>query len=85
MALYPEIEPDHISEVWEALRWREFDCSQLNPMWTGDGIKKFFVNEVAQLVDGSLVMPLMWVTRKGVVHAECLAVSLNLVSRCNIA
>jgi hypothetical protein len=81
MALYPEIEADHISEVWEALRWREFDRSQLNPMWTSDGFKRFYINEIAQLVNGAFVMPLMWVTQKGVVHAECLDVGILPVCR----
>jgi hypothetical protein len=85
MTLYPEIEPDHVSEVWEALRWREFDYTQLNPMWTGDGLKRFYINEIAQLVDGALVMPLMWITRKGIVHAECVDVTITPVGlfRCS--
>jgi hypothetical protein len=71
MALYPEIAAGHVSEVWEALRWREFDRALLNPMWTSNWFKQFYIDEVAQLTDGSFVMPLMWVTKKGVVHAEC--------------
>jgi hypothetical protein len=80
MALYPEIESACVSEVWEALRWREYDRSQLNPMWTADGVKRFYVDEIAQLVDDTLVMPLMWITRHGVVYAECLDVVVTPVS-----
>ena len=53
-------------------------------MWTGDGIKHYYVDEIAKLIDGRLVMPLKWVTMKGKVHAECLAITrlpVHLVPR----
>lgn len=80
MVLYPELEPSHVSEVWEAMRWREFDKSLLNPMWTADSLKKYYVNEVARLSDGSYVMPLMWATVKTVMHAECISIIRMAVS-----
>jgi hypothetical protein len=82
MALYPEIEAEHISEVWEALRWKEFDHLLLNPMWTSDSFKQFYVDEVAQLASGAFVMPLMWVTKEGVVHAECYDLTVMAVWLC---
>jgi hypothetical protein len=77
---YPELDPDTTSEVWHALRWHEFDRSLLNPMWTADGIKQFYVDEVSQLVTGKFAMALKWVTVKGVVHAECAEVIQMTVS-----
>jgi hypothetical protein len=69
LTLYPEVCKGPISEVWQAMRWREFDKSQLNPMWTPDGLKRFYVDELAQLQDGRFIIPQMWFTNDGVVHA----------------
>jgi hypothetical protein len=80
IVLYPELEPERVSEVWEAERWLDFDRSLLNPMWTSDSLKQYFVNEIARLVDGSYVLPLMWATVKGVVHAKCVSVIRMTVS-----
>jgi hypothetical protein len=79
LTLYPELEPEHV-EVWQAQRWLEFDKSQLNPMWTADGLRQFYINEIARLSNGSYVMPLMWATIHGVVHAECVNVIRMVVS-----
>ncbi|CAD6565495.1 MAG: hypothetical protein TREMPRED_001404 [Tremellales sp. Tagirdzhanova-0007] len=72
---YPEVDPSAIKDVWHARRWHDFDYRLLNAMWTGDGIKHYYVDEIAKLIDGRLVMPLKWVTMKGKVHAECLAIT----------
>ena len=72
---YPEVEPSVVTDVWHARRWHDFDRKLLNPMWTGDGVNHFYVDEVAQLRDGRLVMPLKWVTVKDEVHAECVAIT----------
>jgi hypothetical protein len=69
-----------VSEVWQAMRWREYDRNQLNPMWTKDGLKRFYVNELAELKDGSFVIPQMWVTFHGAVYGECIEVIKNDVS-----
>jgi hypothetical protein len=70
-----------VSEVWQALRWRDFDRHLLNPMWTADGLKQFYVDELAEVHDGTFVIPQMWVTFHGEVWAECTRVSRTLVSK----
>jgi hypothetical protein len=73
--LYPEVTNGApISEVWQASRWKEFQRSELNPMYAS-GLSHFYVGEIAQLDTGELVIPDMWYTsRQGQVqevHAEC--------------
>jgi len=82
--LYPEVvENGPISEVWQATRWKEFQRSELNPMYAS-GLKHFYVNELAQLDNGQLVIPDMWFTwRHGAscdVYAECYDVFSTEVS-----
>ncbi|THV06317.1 hypothetical protein K435DRAFT_645468 [Dendrothele bispora CBS 962.96] len=72
---YPEETDGPISEVWQAERWREFDPSQLTPMYSMNG-KQFYVNEVAMLQDNRLVIPLLWVKRHGVLCANCHTVDI---------
>jgi hypothetical protein len=72
LTLYPEISTGPISEVWQAMRWREFHRSELNPMWTSDGLQRFYIDELAELADGAFVVPLMWITFHGTVYAEVL-------------
>ncbi|THU82965.1 hypothetical protein K435DRAFT_823079 [Dendrothele bispora CBS 962.96] len=67
---YPEETDGPISEVWQADRWKEFDASDLTLMYSKNG-KQFYVNEVAMLHDSRLVIPLLWVKRHGVLHADC--------------
>ncbi|THU86209.1 hypothetical protein K435DRAFT_822219 [Dendrothele bispora CBS 962.96] len=51
MNFYPEETDGPISEVWQAERWKEFDPSDLTPMYSSNG-KQFYVDEVAMLDDG---------------------------------
>ncbi|THU78514.1 hypothetical protein K435DRAFT_876543 [Dendrothele bispora CBS 962.96] len=67
---YPEETDGPISDVWQADRWREFDPSDLTPMYSING-KQFYINEVAMLRDNWLVIPLLWVKRHGELHADC--------------
>ncbi|KAK7449318.1 hypothetical protein VKT23_013461 [Stygiomarasmius scandens] len=67
---YPEESNGPISEVWQAERWREFNASELTPMYSANG-KQFYINEVAMLQDDRLAIPLLWVKRNGSLHADC--------------
>jgi hypothetical protein len=62
-----------ISEVWQAERWKEFSPSELTPMYAR-GLRQFYIDEVAELEDGSYVIPLAWIKRDGVLCADCLDV-----------
>ncbi|KAF8994931.1 hypothetical protein BDZ89DRAFT_1096970 [Hymenopellis radicata] len=68
--LYPEETDGPISEVWEAGRWKEYDPSQLTPMFA-KGYQHFYIEELAELQDGSFVIPHNWIVRKGVLHSDC--------------
>ncbi|THU93261.1 hypothetical protein K435DRAFT_861654 [Dendrothele bispora CBS 962.96] len=74
--LYPEETTGPISEVWQAERWKEFDSSNLTPMYSNNG-KQFYVNEVAMLHDNRLVIPLLWLKRDGILHADCNVVEVT--------
>ena len=75
LTLYPEADPVAVSESWQALKWSsEIAPEHLTPMWAKGNIH-FYVNEIAELRDGRRVIPVRWVTRKGVVCADCMAVT----------
>ncbi|KAJ7193158.1 hypothetical protein GGX14DRAFT_537656 [Mycena pura] len=66
---YPEITTGPISEVWQAGRWREFNATELTPMFTR-GYRHFYINEVAELDTGIKVMPTALIKRDGVLCAD---------------
>ncbi|TFK31456.1 hypothetical protein BDQ12DRAFT_701562 [Crucibulum laeve] len=71
--VYPEV-TSVIKEVWQADKWlKELDNNQLSPMWANwkdDPHRHFYVNELAQLKDGSFVIPIRWVIYQKQEHAE---------------
>ncbi|KAJ7193966.1 hypothetical protein GGX14DRAFT_378462 [Mycena pura] len=71
---YPEQTDGPISEVFQAERWTEYAPQQLTPMFT-KGRRRFWINEVAQLEDGSFVVPQLLVMRNDVLEAEVLEVT----------
>ncbi|KAJ7637552.1 hypothetical protein DFH06DRAFT_1302543 [Mycena polygramma] len=71
---YPEIPDGPIRETWHAQKWRrEMDRDALTPMIV-DGHRHFYVNELASLRNGDLVIPLCWVISKGEMCADALKV-----------
>ena len=49
-----------ISEIWHGEKWRrEIDRHALSPMYD-DGLRHYYIDEPAQLKDGSMVVPLRW-------------------------
>ena len=77
--LYPEIVEGPLSEVWQAGRWKEFKRSELNPMFA-HGLKHFYVDELAELDSGDIVIPLIWIKWRGEVYADCIDVVRTEVS-----
>ncbi|KAJ7111881.1 hypothetical protein C8R44DRAFT_632476 [Mycena epipterygia] len=74
---YPEIPDGPISEAWYAQKWRrEIDRDALTPMIVL-GHRHFYVNELARLHNGCLVIPLCWVISKGEMCADAYEVSLD--------
>ncbi|KAJ7867198.1 hypothetical protein B0H14DRAFT_3084134 [Mycena olivaceomarginata] len=53
-----------ISETFQAERWTEYSPSQLTPMYSR-GQQRFWIEEVAQLVDGRYVIPRTWIIQNG--------------------
>ncbi|KAK6975043.1 hypothetical protein R3P38DRAFT_2582879 [Favolaschia claudopus] len=62
MRFYPEETTGPISEIYQAERWMEYSPAQLTPMFS-KGHKRFWIEEVAQLRDGTFVIPHTWITR----------------------
>ncbi|KAF9009784.1 hypothetical protein BDZ89DRAFT_1227657, partial [Hymenopellis radicata] len=67
--LYPEEVDGPISETWQAERWKEYDPSQLTPMFS-KGFRRFWIEELAQLKDGTYVIPHSWIVRHGILHSD---------------
>lgn len=63
------------SEFTQFARLRE-KPEQLTPSFQKDN-KRFYVDELASLSDGRLVIPRIWVNVKGKVHAYCRMVTLR--------
>ncbi|KAJ7115666.1 hypothetical protein C8R44DRAFT_880092 [Mycena epipterygia] len=76
--LYPDVSGP-ISESWQAGKWTgEVDLDELSPMWadwkSSTSHRHYYIKELAQLTDGSFVIPLRWVTANEIVHADVLRV-----------
>ncbi|EJD36693.1 hypothetical protein AURDEDRAFT_73929, partial [Auricularia subglabra TFB-10046 SS5] len=73
---YPEIQPNGISEAWEASRWREIPRDLLPPMMAL-GNQHFFLDELAQLANGQFIVPHEWVTVQGARCGLCRTVTFS--------
>ncbi|KAJ6451414.1 hypothetical protein C8R45DRAFT_848443 [Mycena sanguinolenta] len=74
--LYPERTDGYVAETWQAERWPEFGPEMLTPMYAR-GERHFYINEVAELDTGELVLPVEWFT------VEIEAVSkFQIMARC---
>ncbi|KAG2006968.1 hypothetical protein CC2G_014704 [Coprinopsis cinerea AmutBmut pab1-1] len=67
-----------ISEIWHGTKWRfDLDRHALSPMYD-NGLYHFYVDELAQLEDGSLVVPVRWLEdESGGVFADAWKVKKN--------
>ncbi|KAJ6618968.1 hypothetical protein B0H10DRAFT_2371976 [Mycena sp. CBHHK59/15] len=70
----PEETTGPLSEVWQAQRWKEYKPSELTPMYA-DGLRQFYIDEVAALEDASLAIPVAWIKKEGVLSANCFEVT----------
>ncbi|KAL0954389.1 hypothetical protein HGRIS_003373 [Hohenbuehelia grisea] len=77
LQLYPEVPDGPISEVWQAERWKEFNPSELTPMYSR-GYCHFYIDEAAELDTGEFVMPRNWYTYKGMVYSDCISLEPSL-------
>ncbi|KAJ7230962.1 hypothetical protein B0H12DRAFT_1029729 [Mycena haematopus] len=69
MHFYPEETDGPISETYQAERWMEYMPSQLTPMFS-KGHKRFWIEELAQLKDGTFVIPHTLIVRNGVLTSD---------------
>lgn len=70
LQFYPEETSGPISEVWQAQWWKDYKPSELTPMYS-QGLHQFYIDELAQLQDGSYVVPRNWIICDGKLHADC--------------
>ncbi|KAJ7327989.1 hypothetical protein DFH08DRAFT_916737 [Mycena albidolilacea] len=78
--VYPEIPEDGvIREIWHAQKWRkDMDLNNLGPMYDAKHLNAhFYVNEVARLDSGKLVIPVRWLKYGKKICADAYAVSFN--------
>ncbi|KAJ6628304.1 hypothetical protein B0H10DRAFT_2271410 [Mycena sp. CBHHK59/15] len=74
LEFYPETTTGPICEVWQAQRWKEYKPSELTPMYA-NRLRQFYIDEVAVLENGSLVIPVAWLRRTGILGANCVKVT----------
>jgi hypothetical protein len=79
LQFYPEETDGPVSEVWQAARWKEFKPSELTPMYA-QGSRHFYIDEVAKLSDGQLVIPLAWIKKGGHLCADSRLINITPVS-----
>ncbi|TFK86355.1 hypothetical protein K466DRAFT_550568 [Polyporus arcularius HHB13444] len=79
LQVYPEIlEDGSIREVFHAAKWHSgYDLSDLSPMYDRGSGYHYYVNEVAQCLNGDLIVPYRWVVFRGRVHADAHRVVLD--------
>lgn len=79
LKFYPEETDGRLTEFWEAQRLKEMPPDLLTPMFR-KGIQSFYVNELAEMANGNLVIPHMWIIRNKVVCADACRVIRTVVS-----
>ncbi|KAJ7222450.1 hypothetical protein GGX14DRAFT_353000 [Mycena pura] len=67
--LYPEEAEGGISETYQAERWKEYRPEELTPMHL-KGHKCFWIEEVAQVRDGTFIILHTWIMRRGVLTTD---------------
>jgi hypothetical protein len=80
MHFYPEVNTNGlVSEIWHGAKLcQELDPELLTPMFDAGHGTHYYVNELAQLIDGCLVIPVRWIKVDGKMHADVRSVELNL-------
>ncbi|KAF8576964.1 hypothetical protein K439DRAFT_1649193 [Ramaria rubella] len=66
---YPEETDGPEMEFWQAARLKQMPPDLLSPMFH-KGLKDYYVNELAEMRDSSLVIPHMWIIREGRMCAD---------------
>ncbi len=77
--MYPEDVGDGaISEFWQVPngRWLELPQDKLVPSVLHKQ-KRFYIHEIAELADGTWVIPQLWLTFNNQLHGDCLTVSCS--------
>ncbi|KAJ7112273.1 hypothetical protein C8R44DRAFT_741961 [Mycena epipterygia] len=79
--VYPEIPEDGVvREIWHAQKWRkDMDLENLSPMYAAQ-YSHFYVNELARLRTGKLVIPIRWIKFKNLGVATVLDMTTILIS-----
>ncbi|KAJ7314549.1 hypothetical protein DFH08DRAFT_917807 [Mycena albidolilacea] len=73
---YPEENTGPISETYQVAQWMEYMPAQLMPM-VSCGFKRFWIEELARLSDGTYVIPHTWIVRDGILTSNTTVVTLN--------
>ncbi|KZV95756.1 hypothetical protein EXIGLDRAFT_671890 [Exidia glandulosa HHB12029] len=77
LQFYPEEPSGPRSEVWHFDRLKELDPSLLTPMFVAPDGRHYYVNELAELGDGRLIIPYMWIIRGGEMCADAYCVTVQ--------
>jgi hypothetical protein len=67
-----------VSELWHGAKLcKELSPDLLTPMFDAGHGTHYYINEIAQLLDGHFIIPVHWIKVDGAMHIDVDSVELN--------
>jgi hypothetical protein len=71
-----------VSEIWQVKegKWHNIPLDELTPSILV-GHARYYIHEVAELVDGRWIIPALWIVSKGKTYVDCRVLERNVSLR----